>query len=110
MILGGSFARLNEMSMLLRRAGLLSLGKAHHKCLLNLVGVVDEIRCCMGKREGLGVVLLRLVLDDGVAELYVLQFLSILCILAHDVINEALLLPSEVVFEKCLRERLVFDR
>ena len=63
----------------------------------------------MGQREGLGVVLLRLVLDDGVAEVYVLQFLSILCVLAHNVINEALLLPSEVVFEECLRECLVFD-
>ena len=107
MVLGSSLARLNEISMLLGGAGLLPLGKAHHKCLLDLVWVVDEIRRSVGQRGSLEVVLLCLALDDGVAEVDLIQLLSIVCILAHDVVNEALLLPVEVLFEELLRDHLV---
>lgn len=72
MVNGSSLARLNEISMLLGGAGLLPLGKAHHKCLLDLVRVVDEIRRSRGQRGSLRVVLLRLTLDDGVAEAYLI--------------------------------------
>ena len=108
MVLGSSLARLNEMSMLLGGAGLLPLGEAHHKCLLDLVWVVDEIRRSMGQRGSLKVVLLCLALDDGVAEVNLIQFLSIVRVLAHDVVNEALLLPIEVLLEKFLGDHLVF--
>ena len=67
-VLGSSLARLNEISVLLRGAGLLPLGKAHHQRLLDLVWVVDEIRRRGDQRGSLGVALLRLILDDGVAE------------------------------------------